>query len=149
MYAANDADETLRAHRGWPDLVSIRPLACSAECHPAGDVARPSRTSHRQTPVADCIARIHIILVYAPVWLVHPHHSWTPASASYSLLAFVRGITWRNDNVQLRSQSQARPSTHGRSRSSVPSSSLPETGRIVKYRQKRPSFFLSLSSTHH
>jgi len=24
MYAANDADETLRAHRGWPDLVSIR-----------------------------------------------------------------------------------------------------------------------------
>jgi len=41
MYAANDADETLRAHRGWPDLVSIRPLACSAECHPAGDGARP------------------------------------------------------------------------------------------------------------
>ena len=72
MYAANHADETLRAHRGWHDLVSIRRLACSSECHPAGDGARHRRTSHRQTPVADCIGRIHIILVYAPVRLVHP-----------------------------------------------------------------------------
>src|SRR5229473_994011 len=86
MYAANDADETLRAHRGWPDLGSIRPLACSAECHPAGDGARPSRTSHRQTPAADCVACIHIILVYAPARLVYPHHSRTPPFASQTKL---------------------------------------------------------------
>jgi hypothetical protein len=86
IYAANDADETLRVHWGWPDLASNRLLARSAECHPAGDGARPSRTSHRQTPATDCVARIHIILVYAPVRLVHPDYSRTPPSASQTKL---------------------------------------------------------------
>jgi len=59
MYAANDADETLRAHRAgltwflFALWLAVRNVTCgrrrSAQSH-----------SHRQTPAADCSARIHI-----------------------------------------------------------------------------------------
>jgi len=79
MYAANDADETLRAHRGWPDWFlfafgfAVRNVILRETA--LGPVAQV--IDKTPAPIA---ARIHIILVYAPARLV--------ASPSFSDCAF-------------------------------------------------------------